>query len=118
MGKGEGSEYLVEAPRQRRPSAPPPLEHAPRKHQNFSIASQVRAPERRGPGGVEAMRRVVVTGVGVVAPNGVGREAFWNACLNGRSGVGPLRTFDGSNHPVKVAAEVHDFDVMPFVPSE
>jgi 3-oxoacyl-[acyl-carrier-protein] synthase II len=64
------------------------------------------------------MRRVVITGVGVVAPNGVGREAFWNACLNGESGVGPVRTFDGSKHPVKVAAEVNDFDVLPFVPSE
>jgi 3-oxoacyl-[acyl-carrier-protein] synthase II len=52
----------------------------------------------------------------VVAPNGVGRDAFWNACLKGESGVGPVRTFDGSKHPVKVAAEVHDFDVMPFIP--
>jgi 3-oxoacyl-[acyl-carrier-protein] synthase II len=64
------------------------------------------------------MRRVVITGVGVVAPNGIGREAFWNACLNGESGVGPVRSFDSSNHPVKVAAEVHDFDVLPYVPSE
>lgn len=63
------------------------------------------------------MRRVVVTGLGVVAPNGVGREAFWSACLNGKSGVGPIRSFDASGHPVKVAAEVHDFDVTPFVPA-
>ncbi len=63
------------------------------------------------------MRRVVVTGLGVVAPNGVGKEAFWSACLNGRSGVGPIRSFDASAHPVKVAAEVHDFDVTPFIPS-
>ena len=34
------------------------------------------------------MRRVVVTGVGVVAPNGVGKDEFWSACVNGRSGVG------------------------------
>src|ERR1700739_812007 len=63
-----------------------------------------------------AMRRVVVTGLGVVAPNGVGKEAFWSACLNGRSGVGPIRSFDASCHPVKVAAEVHDFDAAPFLP--
>jgi len=63
------------------------------------------------------MRRVVVTGLGVVAPNGVGRESFWSACLNGKSGVGPIRSFDASGHPVKIAAEVHDFDVRPFVPS-
>jgi 3-oxoacyl-[acyl-carrier-protein] synthase II len=62
------------------------------------------------------MRRVVVTGLGVVAPNGVGKEAFWSACVNGRSGVGPIRTFDASKHPVQIAAEVPEFDVTPFVP--
>jgi 3-oxoacyl-[acyl-carrier-protein] synthase II len=51
-----------------------------------------------------------------VAPNGVGRQAFWSACVEGRSGVGPIRTFDASNHPVQIAAEVPDFDVTPFVP--
>jgi 3-oxoacyl-[acyl-carrier-protein] synthase II len=62
------------------------------------------------------MRRVVVTGLGVVAPNGIGKEAFWSACKNGRSGVGPIRSFDASSHPVKIAAEVPDFDVQPFIP--
>src|SRR5258707_4186355 len=62
------------------------------------------------------MRRVVVTGLGVVAPNGVGKEAFWSACVNGRSGVGPIRSFDASGHPVQIAAEVQGFDVTPFVP--
>jgi 3-oxoacyl-[acyl-carrier-protein] synthase II len=62
------------------------------------------------------MRRVVVTGLGVVAPNGIGREAFWSACLAGRSGVGPIRSFDASGHPVQIAAEVPDFDVAPFLP--
>src|SRR5207302_7395696 len=68
-------------------------------------------------GGV-SMRRVVVTGLGVVAPNGIGKEAFWSACVAGRSGVGPIRTFDASKHPVQIAAEVADFDVLPFLPSE
>jgi 3-oxoacyl-[acyl-carrier-protein] synthase II len=63
------------------------------------------------------MRRVVITGLGVVAPNGVGRDPFWNACLNGRSGVGPIRSFDATAHPVKIAAEVHNFDVAPFMPA-
>ena len=62
------------------------------------------------------MRRVVITGLGVVAPNGIGREAFWSACLNGKSGVGPIRSFDASGHPVKIAAEVPDFDVLPYIP--
>src|SRR5215831_11357200 len=63
------------------------------------------------------MRRVVVTGVGVVAPNGIGKEAFWSACINGRSGVGPIRSFDASVHPVKIAAEVMSFDPSPYLPT-
>ncbi len=62
------------------------------------------------------MRRVVISGLGVVSPNGIGREAFWNACVNGRSGVGPIRAFDPSGHPIQIAGEVPDFDVTPFLP--
>ena len=64
------------------------------------------------------MRRVVITGLGVVAPNGIGKEAFWSACVNGRSGVGPIRTFDASKHPVRIAAEVPDFDINQYMPAE
>jgi 3-oxoacyl-[acyl-carrier-protein] synthase II len=64
------------------------------------------------------MRRVVVTGLGVVAPNGVGKEAFWSACVNGRSGVGPIRAFDASGHPVRIAAEVPDYDIAGYLPPE
>src|SRR5207244_2362235 len=71
-----------------------------------------------GPQEREPMRRVVVTGLGVVAPNGVGKDAFWSACVAGRSGVGPIRCFDASEHPVKIAAEVPDFDVTAYVPGE
>jgi 3-oxoacyl-[acyl-carrier-protein] synthase II len=63
------------------------------------------------------MRRVVVTGLGVVAPNGVGKEAFWKACVEGRSGVGPIQSFDASGHPVRIAAEVPNFDVQQFIPA-
>src|SRR5438067_1252058 len=63
------------------------------------------------------MRRVVVTGLGVVAPNGVGKDAFWSACLNGQSGIRHIRSFDASNHPVKIAGEV-EFDVEPYMPDE
>ena len=62
------------------------------------------------------MRRVVISGLGVVAPNGSGPKAFWTACLNGHSGIGPIRAFDSSNHPVKVAGEVKDFDPRPWLP--
>jgi 3-oxoacyl-[acyl-carrier-protein] synthase II len=62
------------------------------------------------------MRRVVITGLGVVAPNGIGKSNFWSACVNSISGVGRIRGFDASNHPVRIAAEVpKDFDVMPFL---
>jgi 3-oxoacyl-[acyl-carrier-protein] synthase II len=62
------------------------------------------------------MRRVVITGLGLVAPNGVGKEAFWSACVNGESGVGLIRAFDPAGFPTRVAAEVHDLDATPFVP--
>jgi 3-oxoacyl-[acyl-carrier-protein] synthase II len=64
------------------------------------------------------MRRVVVSGLGVVAPNGVGKDAFWQACVGGHSGIGPIRSFDASNHPIRVAGEVHDFDPEPFIPDK
>jgi 3-oxoacyl-[acyl-carrier-protein] synthase II len=62
------------------------------------------------------MRRVVVTGLGVVAPNGVGKEAFWSACVAGRSGARPISCFDTSGFPVRIAGEVPAFDLIPFVP--
>ena len=64
------------------------------------------------------MRRVVISGVGVVAPNGVGKDAFWQACIDGHSGIGPIRSFDASNHPIRIAGEVHDFDPAPFIPDK
>jgi 3-oxoacyl-[acyl-carrier-protein] synthase II len=64
------------------------------------------------------MRRVVITGRGVVAPNGFGKNAFWSACVNGRSGIGSIRSFDASGHPVQIAGEVPDFDVTPYLPAD
>ena len=63
------------------------------------------------------MRRVVVTGLGVVAPNGIGKDAFWSACVNGRSGVGPIQSFDASAHPIKIAAEVNQYDPSAYLPN-
>src|SRR3954452_20128510 len=63
------------------------------------------------------MRRVVVTGLGVVAPNGVGKDDFWDACVNGRSGVREITAFDASTFPIKIAGEVpKTFDPAPFIP--
>ncbi|HEY0377835.1 MAG TPA: beta-ketoacyl-[acyl-carrier-protein] synthase family protein [Pyrinomonadaceae bacterium] len=55
-------------------------------------------------------RRVVITGMGCVTPIGIGREAFWRALTLGQSGVRRIETFDVSASPVKIAAEVRDFD--------
>jgi 3-oxoacyl-[acyl-carrier-protein] synthase II len=52
----------------------------------------------------------VITGMGCVTPLGIGREAFWNGLLAGRSGVRRIRAFDASSFPVQIAAEVPDFD--------
>src|SRR5262249_10878331 len=86
------------------------------ERRRFRCLSGLRHP--RAPGGRLTMRSVVVTGLGVVSPNGVGKDAFWSACVEGRSGAGPIRSFDASGHPVKVAAEVPDFDLGPFIPPE
>ena len=55
-------------------------------------------------------RRVVITGMGCVTPLGIGREKFWNGLVAGNSGVRKIQSFDVSNSPVKIAAEVPDFD--------
>jgi len=60
--------------------------------------------------GLRRPRRVVITGIGCVTPLGVGREKFWSGLVAGRSGVRTIQSFDVSNSPVKIAAEVPDFD--------
>ncbi len=55
-------------------------------------------------------RRVVVTGIGAVSPNGIGREAFWEATKSGVSGIRRISRFDPSSHVVQVAGEVQGLD--------
>ena len=55
-------------------------------------------------------RRVVVTGVGLVSPLGVGTSETWAGLLSGRSGVGPITKFDTADFACKIAAEVRDFE--------
>ena len=62
------------------------------------------------------MRRVVITGIGAVSPNGIGRERFWEATRNGLSGVRRITRFDPSGFVVQVAGEVPDeFDEKKYV---
>ncbi|MGD1074158.1 MAG: beta-ketoacyl-[acyl-carrier-protein] synthase family protein [Bryobacteraceae bacterium] len=55
-------------------------------------------------------RRVVVTGIGAVSPNGIGREAFWAATRNAQSGVRRITRFDPSRFQVQIAGEITGFD--------
>ena len=55
-------------------------------------------------------RRVVVTGIGLVTPLGVGTEQTWQALINGRSGIGPITRFDAVDQATRIAAEVKDFN--------
>lgn len=57
-------------------------------------------------------RRVVVTGVGIISPNGVGKEACWKNMISGVSAVRRVTEFDVSMFNTKIAAQVHDFDPM------
>src|ERR671939_636700 len=58
------------------------------------------------------MRRVVVTGLGAVTPLGNSAPETWRAALAGESGIDWIRAFDASGFPVRVAAEVKDFDAV------
>ncbi|BCS33836.1 3-oxoacyl-[acyl-carrier-protein] synthase 2 [Luteitalea sp. TBR-22] len=60
-------------------------------------------------------RRVVVTGIGLVSPLGVGTEATWQAALQGRAGVAPITLFDASAHSTRFAAEVKGFDPLQWI---
>jgi 3-oxoacyl-[acyl-carrier-protein] synthase II len=60
-------------------------------------------------------KRVVVTGIGVVSAIGIGKHPFREALLAGRSGVRQIQRFDTAEYPVKIAAEVRDFDAQDFI---
>ena len=62
------------------------------------------------------MRRVVVTGMGVVSPFGVGIDAFWDGLTQGRSGVRRITRFDASAYPSQIAGEVPDFNAAAHLP--
>ncbi len=59
-------------------------------------------------------RRVVITGLGVLAANGTGKKNFWQACLAGTSGIRRITRFDASLLPTRIAGEIQDFDPSAF----
>jgi 3-oxoacyl-[acyl-carrier-protein] synthase II len=62
--------------------------------------------------------RVVITGMGVLAPNGIGLEAFWESLLQCRSGIGPITLFDASKFKTQIAGEIKGFDPAEFIEPE
>ena len=61
------------------------------------------------------MKRVAVTGLGVISPVGNDVPTFWNALCSGTCGIGPITKFDATDYPVKLAAEVRNFDPKQYM---
>ena len=59
---------------------------------------------------IEDMKRVAITGIGVVSPLGNDAQSTWDAAVAGRSGVDYIQAFDTDGFDVKIAGEVKDFD--------
>jgi len=64
----------------------------------------------------ESSRTAVVTGIGVVAPTGIGNDAHWQSVLAGKTGIGRISRFDPSSYPVRLAGEVPGFEEHDAVP--
>ncbi|HTM46694.1 MAG TPA: beta-ketoacyl-ACP synthase II [Polyangiaceae bacterium] len=65
------------------------------------------------------MERVVVTGIGVISPNGIGTDATFDSLLKGESGVGPITQFETNDeYPTRFAAEVKGYDAGSFMPKK
>ena len=62
------------------------------------------------------MDEIVITGIGIISACGVGKEAFWKSCLEGRTGIAPINSFDTSAYASHLGAEVRDFNPKDFMP--
>jgi len=60
-------------------------------------------------------RRVVVTGLGIICPVGIGVEDTWRGIVAGKSGIGPITQFDASTFPTRIAGEVKDFQAEKYI---
>lgn len=63
-------------------------------------------------------KRVVITGIGVLSPNGIGKDAFWSSCVNGVSGISPIEGFDTSKSDYKNGGEIKNFLPGQFIPKD
>ncbi|HAK73459.1 MAG TPA: beta-ketoacyl-[acyl-carrier-protein] synthase II, partial [Sporomusaceae bacterium] len=60
-------------------------------------------------------KRVVITGLGAITPIGTGKDEFWNALLDGKSGISRITRFDPSDFATQIAGEIKDFDPGKFM---
>ncbi|MBI4418120.1 MAG: hypothetical protein HY563_05040, partial [Ignavibacteriales bacterium] len=56
------------------------------------------------------MRRVVITGIGMVTPLGLNKAESWKKCVEGKSGIGPITRIDATAYPTRIAGEVKSFN--------
>ena len=63
-------------------------------------------------------RRVVVTGLGILAPNGLGKDAFWSSLINAETGIEPVTLFDATELRSRIAGEVKPFDYSTYIPDK
>ncbi len=63
-------------------------------------------------------KRIVITGIGVIAPNGIGKEQFWTALKEGQSGIKPISRFDTNGFKCKLAGEINNFNPSVFLGSK
>ncbi|MEU4117721.1 ketosynthase chain-length factor [Kitasatospora sp. NPDC028055] len=69
-----------------------------------------------GSGTAPRLRRAVITGIGVVAPNGFDTDEYWDAVLQGRNGIDRVTRFDPAQYPTQLAGEVADYEVRKYIP--
>ncbi len=62
--------------------------------------------------------RAVITGMGILAPNGIGLKAFWRSLVAGQSGIGPITLFDATGYRTRIAGEVKGFDPLDYMPAQ
>jgi len=60
------------------------------------------------------MRKVVVTGIGLITPIGLSTEESWKRCVAGTSGIGPVTRFPADQYPTRIAGEIKGFDVTKY----